>query len=49
VPSLLGDEVATNPFLRPDDPDIRAALGEDPDRQTDIPDDPDTRAALGED
>jgi hydroxyacylglutathione hydrolase len=27
VPSLLGDELATNPFLRPGDPAIRAALG----------------------
>lgn len=27
VPSLLGLEIATNPFLRPDDPAIRAGLG----------------------
>ncbi len=27
VPSLLGDEKATNPFLRPSDPHIRAHLG----------------------
>ncbi len=27
VPSLLGEEKATNPFLRPNDPAIRAALG----------------------
>lgn len=27
VPSLLGDELLTNPFLRPDDPAIRAHLG----------------------
>lgn len=27
VPSLLGEEKAANPFLRPDDPAIRAALG----------------------
>lgn len=27
VPSLLGDELRANPFLRPNDPAIRAALG----------------------
>lgn len=27
VPSLLGEELDTNPFLRPDDPGVRAALG----------------------
>ena len=27
VPSLMADELATNPFLRPDDPAIRAHLG----------------------
>lgn len=27
VPSLLGDEKATNPFLRPNDPGIRVTLG----------------------
>jgi hydroxyacylglutathione hydrolase len=27
VPSLLGDELDTNPFLRPDDSGIRASVG----------------------
>ncbi|KPU85012.1 hypothetical protein JI58_00185, partial [Marinosulfonomonas sp. PRT-SC04] len=27
VPSILGDELATNPFLRPDSPAIRQRLG----------------------
>ena len=27
MPSLLGEEKATNPFLRPSDPLIRAQLG----------------------
>lgn len=27
VPSILGDELATNPFLRPDSPEIRQRLG----------------------
>jgi hypothetical protein len=27
LPSLLGDELAVNPFLRPHDPEIRAAVG----------------------
>ncbi|CAG9461991.1 unnamed protein product [Pedinophyceae sp. YPF-701] len=27
VPGVLGDELTTNPFLRPDDPKIRAKLG----------------------
>jgi hypothetical protein len=27
VPSLLGEELDTNPFLRPADPEIRAAVG----------------------
>lgn len=27
MPSLLGDEFKTNPFLRPDDPAIREHLG----------------------
>eukprot|EP00887_Chlorella_sp_A99_P006475 scaffold3.g6475.t1 len=30
VPSLLGEELAANPLLRPDDPVIRAALGVPP-------------------
>lgn len=30
VPSLLGEEKATNPFLRPHDPAIRSALGLSP-------------------
>ena len=30
VPSLLGQEFAANPFLRPDDPVIRASLGVPP-------------------
>ena len=30
VPSSLGDELDTNPFLRPNDPAIRAALGKHP-------------------
>lgn len=29
VPSLLGEEKATNPFLRPHDPRIRQQLGFD--------------------
>ena len=28
VPSTLGDELDTNPFLRPNDPAIRKSLGE---------------------
>jgi hydroxyacylglutathione hydrolase len=27
VPSLLSEEIATNPFLRADDPDLKAAMG----------------------
>jgi hydroxyacylglutathione hydrolase len=27
VPSLLSDEIATNPFLRADDPDLKSAMG----------------------
>jgi len=27
VPSTLGAERATNPFLRPDDPDLQATVG----------------------
>ena len=30
VPSLLGDELLANPFLRPDSPAIRQALGVPP-------------------
>ena len=30
VPSLLGDELDTNPFLRPGDPEVRAAVGAAP-------------------
>ena len=33
VPSTLGDELDTNPFLRPDDPAIRKSLGERYSRQ----------------
>ena len=27
VPSRLSDEIATNPFLRADDPDLKSAMG----------------------
>ena len=33
VPSLLGIEKATNPFLRPNDPAIREVLGMGPERE----------------
>lgn len=31
VPSVLGDELDTNPFLRPQHPAIRKAMGVSPD------------------